>query len=55
MKLGLSKINFMFSPKAEVGSRLELYDIATDSGLLDLDRDYTVAMPVFMANGGDGY
>ena len=51
----VSNINFMFSPKSEVGNRLELYDIATDSGLLDLDRDYTVAMPVFMANGGDGY
>ena len=51
----VSNISFMFNPNAEVGNRLDLWDIATDAGLLDLDRHYTVAMPVFMANGGDGY
>jgi len=46
----------MFDPAAPPGSRIDLYDIATESsGLLDLDRDYTVATTVFVANGGDGF
>ena len=52
----VSHVEFMFDPQGAKGQRIDLYDIATEaSGLLDMDREYTAAMPIFMANGGDGY
>ena len=52
----ISNLNFMFDPKKPAGSRIDAYDIGTESsGLLSMDQEYTVAMTEFTANGGDGF
>ena len=52
----ISNLNFLFDPSKPSGSRIDPYDIGSESnGLLSMDDEYTVAMTLYTANGGDGF
>lgn len=52
----LSGVQLAFDPELPPGSRIKMSDIHTLNGdKLDPDREYTVAMKMFLAEGKDGY
>ncbi len=51
----ISGVSFSFDPSREIGSRINLEDILTESGPLDPNKEYKVAMKGFVASGKDGY
>ena len=49
-------MQFYFNPRHDVGTRIYENEIITlAGGNFELSYDYTVAMPKFMAKGGDGF
>ena len=52
----VSNLQFIFDPEKPDGHRIELFDIyAIGDGEFELNNRYKVAIPKFIANGGDGY
>lgn len=51
----VSGVRFTFDPAKEPMQRINLEDIVTESGPLDPNKIYKVAMKGFIANGKDGY
>jgi len=52
----VSNLQFTFDPEKPEGQRIDSHEIVTKAGgNFDLHRQYTVAVPIFIAEGGDGY
>ena len=51
----ISGCKFRFDPSREPYDRINLEDIETESGPLDPNKTYKVAMKGFIAFGKDGY
>lgn len=51
----ISGVRFSFDPLKESGDRIVFEDISTESGPLDPNKIYKVAMKGFLVSGKDGY
>lgn len=51
----ISGCRFTFDPRRPPGERINFEDVQTDSGPLDPNKVYKVAMKSFLAVGKDGY
>ena len=51
--LQVSGINYSYNPSLPVGERVQ--SITINNEPIDLEKDYLVAMPNYIFNGGDGY
>lgn len=51
--LQVSGIKFSFDPTKEKGNRV--FDVKVGGNLIDLNKEYTVAINDFLSQGGDGY
>lgn len=51
--LQVSGLKYSYNPKGDVGNRVE--NVTIDGKPIELEKIYTVALPLYIKNGGDGF